>query len=153
MDKEDPEAFDTLLRFLVRIEENLHYSQKQEYIKLAKYFLADQIIADDFLYFFLLIYKKICKKLGQIEKKELLELVNFLKSSWAQLDKLLARIYGSCNSFNPDPDITMAEEQELKNCAQVLLVEPQKKYNHFSHLINRPPDSLIIFKSLGLFLT
>ena len=26
LDKEDPEAFDTLLKFLVRIENNLHYS-------------------------------------------------------------------------------------------------------------------------------
>ena len=33
--KEDPEAFDMLLHFLVRIERNLHYSEKQEYIELA----------------------------------------------------------------------------------------------------------------------
>ena len=38
LDKEDPEAFDTLLNFLVRIEENLHYSEKQEYIELSKRF-------------------------------------------------------------------------------------------------------------------
>ena len=41
LDKEDPEAFDILLKFLVRIEDNLHYSEKQEYIELAKDFLDD----------------------------------------------------------------------------------------------------------------
>lgn len=30
--EEDPEAFRTLLKFLVRIEGNLHYSEKQECI-------------------------------------------------------------------------------------------------------------------------
>ena len=124
MDKEDPEAFDTLLKFLVRIEDNLHYSEKQEYTELAKDFLADQITADDFSYS---IYEGIAEKLGQMKIKESLELVNFLKSSRPELGKLLARIYGSCNSFSPDPDITMADEQELKDCAQILLVELQKE--------------------------
>ena len=68
MDKEDPEAFDTLLKFLVRIEDNLHYSEKQEYIELAKAFLADQITADDFSYSFMAIYEGINQKLGQMEK-------------------------------------------------------------------------------------
>lgn len=127
LDKEDPEAFDTLLKFLVRIEDNLHYSEKQEYIELAKDFLADQITADDFSYSFLAIYEGIGKKLGQMKRKESLKLVNFLKSSRPQLGKLLAQIYGSCDSFSPDPDITMADEQELKDCAQILLVELQKE--------------------------
>ena len=52
LDKEDPEAFDTLLKFMVRIEDNLHYLEKQEYTQLAKDFLADQITADDFSYSF-----------------------------------------------------------------------------------------------------
>ena len=123
MDKEDPEAFDTLLKFLVRIEDNLHYSEKQEYIELAKDFLADQITADDFSYSFMAIYEGISRKLGQMERTESLELANFLKSSRPQLGKLLARIYGSCDSFSLDPDITMTDEQELKDCAQILLVE------------------------------
>jgi hypothetical protein len=41
--KEDPEAFNVLLNFSVTIEDNLHYLKKQEYIQLAKDFLADQI--------------------------------------------------------------------------------------------------------------
>ena len=56
LNNEDPEAFDTLLNFLVRIEDNLHYSEKQEYIELAKDFLDDQITADDFSYSFMAIY-------------------------------------------------------------------------------------------------
>lgn len=81
LNKEDPEAFDNLLKFLVRIEDNIHYSEKHEYIELAKDFLADQITADDFSYSFLAIYEGIGKKLGQMKRKESLELVNFLKSS------------------------------------------------------------------------
>jgi len=127
LDKEDPEAFDTLLKFLVRIEDNLHYSEKQEYTELAKDFLADQITADDFSYSFLAIYEGIGEKLGQMKIKESLELVNFLKSSRPELGKLLARIYGSCDSFSPDPDITMADEQELKDCAQILLLTLQEE--------------------------
>ena len=127
LSKEDPEAFDTLLKFLVRIEDNFHYSEKQEYIELAKDFLADQITTDDFSYSFLAIYEGIGKELGQMKRKESLELVNFLKSSRPQLGRLLAWIHGACDSFSPDPDINMVDEQELKDCAQILLVELQKE--------------------------
>lgn len=127
LDKEDPEAFDTLLKFLVRIEDNLHYSEKQEYIELAKDFLADQITADDFSYSFLAIYEGIGKKLGQMKRKESLELVNFLKSSRPELGRLLARIYGSCDSFSPDPEIAMSDEKELKDYAQILLLKLQEE--------------------------
>ncbi len=127
LDKQDPEAFDTLLKFLVIIAENFHYSEKHEYINLAKDFLADQITADDFSYSFMAIYEGISRKLRQMKRNESLELANFLKSSQPELGDLLARICGSCDSFSPDPDITMADEQELKDCAQILLVELQKE--------------------------
>jgi len=127
LSKENPKAFDTLLKFLVRIEDNFHYSEKQEYIQLTKDFLADQITADDFSYSFLAIYGGIGEKLRQMEIKESLELVNFLKSSRPELGRLLARIYGSCDSFSPDPDINLVDEQELKDYAQILLLELQKE--------------------------
>ena len=125
--KKDFEAFNVLLNFSVTIENNLHYSEKQEYIELAKDFLTDQITADDFSYSFMAIYEGISRKLRQMKRNESLELANFLKSSRPELGDLLARIYGSCDSFSPDPDITMADEQELKDCAQILLVELQKE--------------------------
>ncbi len=127
LDKEDPEAFDTLLKFLVRIEDNIHYSEKQEYIELAKDFLADQITADDFSYSFMAIYEGIGEKLGQMKIKESLELANFLKSSRLELGKLLARIYGSCDSYSPDPEIAMSDEKELKDYAQILLFKLQEE--------------------------
>ena len=128
LDKEDPEAFDTLLKFLVRIEDNLHYSEKQEYIELAKYFLADQITADDFSYSFMAIYEGIGETLGQMKIKESLELTNFLKSSRPELGELLARIYGSCDSYSPNPEveIAMSDEKELKEFAQSLLLKLQE---------------------------
>ena len=127
MDKEDPEAFDTLLKFLVIIEDNFHYSEKHEYINLAKDFLADQITADDFSYSFLAIYEGIGKKLGQMKRTESLELANFLKPSRPELGDLFARIYGSCDSFSPDPEIAMSDEKELKDCAQILLLKLQEE--------------------------
>ena len=127
MDTEDPEVFDSLLKFLVRIENNLHYSEKQEYIELAKNFLADQITADDFSYSFIAIYEGIGEKLDQMKIKESLELANFLKSSRPELGKLLARIYGSCDSYSPDTEITMSDEKELKNYAQILLFKLQEE--------------------------
>ena len=127
LNKEDPEVFDILLRFLERIEDNLHYSEKQEYIELTKDFLADQITADDFSYSFMAIYEGIGEKLGQMKIKESLELANFLKSSRLEIGKLLALIYGSCDSYSPDPEIAMSDEKELKDCAQILLFKLQEE--------------------------
>ena len=81
--------------------------EKQEYIELAKDFLADQITADDFSYSFMAIYEGIGEKLGQMKIKESLELANFLKPSRPELGDLLARIYGSCDSYSPDPEIAL----------------------------------------------
>ncbi len=125
--KEDPEVFDVFLDFLVRIERNLHYLEKQEYSNLAKDFLDDQVTADDFSYSFMAIYGGIGQKLGQMERAGSVELANFLEPRRPELGELLARIYGSCDSSSPDPDITMADEQELKDCSQILLVELQKE--------------------------
>lgn len=61
LSKEDPEAFATLLKFLARIEDNLHYLEKQQYIELTKDFRADQIISNDFLYFLWVSMKKSVK--------------------------------------------------------------------------------------------
>ena len=128
LEDEDREAFDTLLNFLVRIEENLHYSEKQKYMEIAKDFLSDQITADDFSYSFMGIYEGIGKKISQMKLKESLELTNFLKCSHPELGELLVKIYGSCQSFSPDPevDIAMSDENELKECAQILLLKLQE---------------------------
>jgi hypothetical protein len=82
--------------------------------------MSYKITLDDFSYFFLAIYEGIGKKMGQMKRKESLELVDFLKPSRPQLGKLLARIYGSCDSFSPDHDITMANKQR-QNCIQSIL--------------------------------
>jgi len=124
---EDPEVFDVFLDFLVRIERNLHYLEKQEYINLAKDFLDDQITADDFSYSFMAIYGGIDQKLGQMKRAESVELANFLEPSRPELGDLLARIYGSCDSFSPDPEIAMSDEKELKDCAQILLLTLQEE--------------------------
>ena len=50
------------------IENNLHYSEKQEYIELVNNFLADRITTDDSSYSFISIYEKISQKLGQMKK-------------------------------------------------------------------------------------
>jgi hypothetical protein len=127
--KKDFEAFNVLLNFSVTIENNLHYSEKQEYIELAKDFLTDQITADDFSYSFMAIYEGISRKLGQMKRNESLELANFLKPSRPELGDLLARIYGSCDSFSSDPEveIAMPDEKELKDCAQILLLKLQEE--------------------------
>ena len=124
---EDPETFDVFLDFLVRIERNFHYLEKQEYINLAKDFLDDQITADDFSYSFMAIYGGIGQKLGQMKRAESVELANFLEPSRPELGDLLARIYGSCDSFSPDPEIAMSDEKELKDCAQILLLKLQEE--------------------------
>ena len=128
LQKEDPEAFQVLLKFLVTIEENFHYSEKHEYINLAKDFLDDQITADNFSRSFMAIYEGIGEKLGQMKREESVELANFLnKTDRCGLNRLLASIYGSCDSFSLDPDFSMSDEKELKNCAQILLLKLQEE--------------------------
>lgn len=122
----DREAFNLLLHFSVIIETNLHYFEKQEYIELIKNFLSNQVTTEDFSYAFLAIYEGINKKMAEMKRNESLELGNFLTVNRDELGNLLARVYGSCDSYSPDPEISMCDEKELKNEAQILLLELQK---------------------------
>ena len=117
----DPEASDMLLDFLVTIENNLHFSERREYIDLAKDFLAYQITADDFSSAFIGIYEGIDQEVAQMEKDESLELRNFLKTSQFELNDLLLQIYGTCDFFGH----IISDEKELKDCAQILLLKLQ----------------------------
>ena len=56
LNKEDFEAFNTLLKFLVIIAEIFHSSEKHKYINLAKDFLDNKITAENFSYSFMVIY-------------------------------------------------------------------------------------------------
>ena len=117
----DPEASGILLDFLVTIRNNFHFSERREYIDLAKDFLADQITADDFLRAFMGIYERITREVVQMEKDESLELTNFLKTSQSELGDLLSQIYGTCDAFGH----IISDEKELKDCAQILLLKLQ----------------------------
>ena len=109
------------------IRNNFHFSERQEYIDLAKDFLADQITADDFSSDFISIYKGIDREVAQMEKDESLELTNFLKTSQLtskltiELTDLLSQIYGTCDFFGH----VIFDEKELKDCAQILLLKLQ----------------------------
>ena len=123
----DPEESDMLLDSLETIRNNFHFSERQEYIDLAKDFLADQITADDFSSDFMSIYKGIDREVDQMEKDESLELTNFLKTSQLtskltiELTDLLLQIYGTCDFFGH----VIFDEKELKDCAQILLLKLQ----------------------------
>ena len=123
----DPEESDMLLDSLETIRNNFHFSERQEYIDLAKDFLADQITADDFSSDFISIYKGIDQEIAQMEKDESLELTNFLKTSQLtskltiELTDLLLQIYGTCDFFGH----VIFDEKELKDCAQILLLKLQ----------------------------
>ena len=126
--KEYPEDFDTLLKFQVTIAENFHYSEKQEYINLAKNFLDNKITANNFSHSFMAIYEGIGEKLDQMKEEESLELANFInKTDRCGLNRLLAHIYGSCDSFSSDTDFTMSDEKKLKNYARILLLKLQEE--------------------------
>ena len=121
----DPEESDMLSDFMITIEYNFHFSEREEYINLAKDFLADQMTADDFSGAFIGTYKGIDGEVGQMLKDESLELVNFLKPQPLVLDielgDLLLKIYGTCDSFGH----VIFDEKELKDCAQTLLLKLQ----------------------------
>jgi len=131
----EPEESDILLdsinfRYFLRnvirtIEDNFHFSEREEYINLAKDFLADQMTADDFSGAFIGTYKGIDEEVAQMIKDESLELVNFLKPQPLVLDielgDLLLKTYGTCDSFGH----VIFDEKELKDCAQTLLLKLQ----------------------------
>ena len=100
----DPEESDMLLDSLETIRNNFHFSERREYVDLAKDFLADQITADDFSSAFMGIYEGIEQQVAQMEKDESLELTNFLKTSQSELasqsklEDLLLEIYDTCDS-------------------------------------------------------
>ena len=117
----DPEASDMLFDSMNTIRNNFHFSERQEYIDLAKDFLADQITADDFSSDFISIYKGIDQEIAQMEKDESLELTNFLKTNQSELGDLLSKTYGTCDFFGHG----ISDEKELKDCAQILLLKLQ----------------------------
>ena len=117
----DPEESDMLLDSMETSRNNFHFSERQEYIDLAKDFLADQITADDFSFDFMGIYEGIDREVAQMEEDESLELTNFLKTNQSGLDDLLLQIYGTCDYFGH----VISDEKELKNCAQILLLKLQ----------------------------
>ena len=117
----DPEESDMLLDSMETSRNNFHFSERQEYIDLAKDFLADQITADDFSSDFMGIYQGIEREVAQMEKDESLELTNFLKTSQFELTDLLLQIYSTCDYFGH----VIFDEKELKDCAQTLLLKLQ----------------------------
>lgn len=126
--KESPEEDKKLVKFLATIEENFHYSEKQEYINLAKEFLENQITAEEFSYSFQAIFEGIGKKLGRMIRDESSDLTNFLsKNRRSEFGELLLRAYGSCESFSLDPEATLSTEEELREDAQNLLLILEEK--------------------------
>jgi hypothetical protein len=84
--------------------------------------------ADDFSSYFMSIYEGVAQKVYPMAREESLELANFLtKSDRSKIGPLLCDIYGSCDSFSPDPDFSMSDEKELKDCAQLLLLKFQEE--------------------------
>ena len=110
-----------LLDSMRTIRKNYHFSERREYIDLAKDFLADQISADDFSSGFMGIYEGIDGEVAQMEADESLELTNFLKTNQSELDGLLSQIYGTCDYFGH----VIYDEKELKDCAQILPLKLQ----------------------------
>ena len=103
------------------IRNNFHFSERQEYIDLAKDFLADQITTYDFSFDFTGIYKGIDREVAQMEKDESLELTNFLKTNQSELYGLLSQIDSTCDAFGH----VIYDEKELKDCVQILLLKLQ----------------------------
>lgn len=141
--KEDPTAFDALSKFLVRMEDNLHWEVKHEYIELIGDFLDGNLDADDFSIIFMRMYEKVTEKLQQL-KQDFKEKNNLnpsfqsseiskllVKSKACEVGDLLSRLYGDCDSFNPNPSSRTAiqlDEEQLRNCAKTALSEMQKDF-------------------------
>lgn len=85
--KEDTEAFKTLLHFLAIIE-------------LLKDLLDNEITAENFSYYFIWMHDQLNVKLSQMEREESVELANLrTKTDRPRLNRVIPRLYGSCDSF------------------------------------------------------
>ena len=125
------EISDKFLNIFVVIERNFHYSQKQEYIQLAKEFLDDQITAEDFSDNFMIIYERISDEFTKLQIQESVKLWDLLilNPDRSDLGELLSYIYGTSDSYSPDPEVNSfnIDEKELKDCAKKLLLELDKE--------------------------
>ena len=108
----------------------MHYAEKDEYVELIGDFLDEKTNAEDFSIFFMAMYEGINQKLRQMKKdfkEKSFKLSDFLVESKAcGIGNSLARAYGYCDSFNPDSNSRIADEEEFRNCAQILLFEMQQ---------------------------
>ena len=61
-----------------------------------------------------------------MESEESIKLSNLLhKTKCHGLNIILAKLYGSCSSYSLDPEVSLLDEVELKNDAQILLLKLQ----------------------------
>lgn len=120
---ENPNEFQLFLKFKKTVSNNLHFSEKNEYINLSKAFLENTIDSENFTYSFIAIYEGIDQKLSKMLNAEVSELENYLikNDKYENLNKLLLEIYGSCNLF--DCDMNLVNEKKLKQEVKDLLVE------------------------------
>lgn len=122
--KENPEAFQLFLKFSIIIEENFHYSKRQQYLELANDFLTEKITAENFAICFLNLYEKLNQQLSRMKENEDSDLAKFLyKVEKPGFGLLLASIYGSCDCFSLDSTISLSTEKELVNQAQTLVLK------------------------------
>jgi hypothetical protein len=106
------EVFKLFSSFSLTITCNIHFLEKQEYIKLAEDFLTNKITPDDFSNTFQLIFQGVYEKFERMKKEESLELANFLAPNRLELGPLLADTHCSCLNL---------ETEELKRCAKRLI--------------------------------
>lgn len=127
--KEYPEKSKQLLQFLVRIEENLHLRQKNEYIELMEIFLTNKISAEDFSFYFIAKYDNINQDLREMERnfdQKFDELSNLLlenKNNQYKIGISLMAMYDQCDSFDPNSNLLVTYEANLRNSAEMLLSE------------------------------
>ena len=126
---EEPELFKDFLHISAKIETNFSYVERKAYIRIAKDFLDNKMISEDFCYAFQGIYEGVTNAISKMQEKESLELANLLNPDRSDLGQLLAYIYGTCDSYSPDPEVNSfnIDEKELKDCAKKLLLELDKE--------------------------
>lgn len=127
--KEYSEKSKKLSQILIRIEENLHLEQKSQYIELMEIFLTNQINAEDFSFYFIAKYDGINQDLREMKRNfeqnfdELSKLL--LENSHRQykIGMSLMAMYDQCDSFDPDSNLSVTYEANLRNSAKMLLSE------------------------------
>lgn len=128
---DDGEKYRELLNYTVLIESNLHWKQRDEYIKLMEMFINNEMDADHFSRYFIKKYYIINESFRELKKdfeNRFDELSNLLleiedPDKLSKIGQSLMFMHEKCSDFDPNLATSIIDEANLKDAVKKLIAE------------------------------